>query len=61
MPCLPGSASATWSRGLLPFAEKFNRLNSTMVPRREDIRAYVSRNAGWVAYQHLPRLTADQQ
>ncbi|NSY39540.1 sulfotransferase [Leisingera sp. ANG59] len=38
---------------LAPFVEKFSGLNSKLVPRRDDIRAQVARNADWAAYKQL--------
>ncbi|WP_027256082.1 sulfotransferase family protein [Leisingera aquimarina] len=38
---------------LAPFAEKFAGLNSKLVPRRDDIRAQVAREADWAAYKQL--------
>ncbi|OED45822.1 sulfotransferase family protein [Leisingera sp. S232] len=38
---------------LAPFAEKFTSLNTKLVPRRDDIRAAVARDADWSAYKQL--------
>ena len=38
---------------LEPFVEKFAELNLKQVPRRDDIRAAVARDADWTAYKRL--------
>jgi len=38
---------------LQPFVAKFYKLNQKPVPRRDDIRMYVARNADWAAYKQV--------
>lgn len=46
---------------LAPFVEKFAGLNGKLVPRRDDIRAQVAREADWAAYKQLCALMPPPQ